>query len=233
MASVFDLHVHTNRGSPDSSLSPGDLVAAAQRVGLAGVMVTEHLGWPRHDFEAFAAWQSLTLVRALELDTPMGHIITIGLDGYVTGFNGGIDALRKLRREVDRAGGFMVLAHPFRYLFDLPGHPTNNVLFRDPAEVPATPEEAARHPVFELVDEIEVVNGGNSEEENRFAQQVARVLGWSGTGGSDAHSVHGLGKGTTAFKADIRNQRDLLEALRAREFHPVEGLHIGRPVRYT
>ena len=46
MASVFDLHVHTNLGSPDSSLAPEELSAEANRLGLTGVMVTERLGWP-------------------------------------------------------------------------------------------------------------------------------------------------------------------------------------------
>jgi hypothetical protein len=126
----------------------------------------------------------------------------------------------------------MILAHPFRYLFDLPGDHSQNALFRDAAAPPATSEEAARHPVFALVDEIEVVNGANTEAENRFAQGVARVLGWSGTGGSDAHSVHGLGKGVTVFKGDVRTERDLLEALRAGDVSPVEGFHVGRPVHY-
>lgn len=232
MASHFDLHVHTNQGSPDSSLTPEELVAESRRVGLTGVVVTEHIGWPRHSFEAFARDQGIVLVRALEVYTPLGHILALGLDSHVTGLNGGIDTVRRLRREVERVGGVMILAHPFRYLFDLPGDHSQNVLFRDAAAPPATSEEAARHPVFALVDEIEVVNGANTETENRFAQGVARVLGWSGTGGSDAHSVQGLGKGVTVFKGDVRNERDLLEALRVGDFSPVEGFHVGRPTHY-
>ena len=77
-----------------------------------------------------------------------------------------------------------------------------------------------------------MVNGGNLEDENRFAQSVAEALGFQGTGGSDAHSVNGLGKGVTVFPGDIRNQVDLLEALRSGEFFPVEGFHLGNPVDY-
>ncbi len=233
MASVLDLHVHTNRGSSDSSLTPEDLVAEAQRLGLTGVMITEHTGWDRPDFEEFARQQDLVLLLALEAYTPLGHIITIGLDKYVTGFSGGIDTIRTLRREVDKVGGFMILAHPFRFLFDNHGGPyTQNILYERVDQVPATPEEAVEHPIFELVDEVEVVNGGNNEAENRFAQGVAQVLGKWGTGGSDAHSVNGLGKGATVFNGDIRNQRDLLDALRAGDFFPVEGYHLGNPVDY-
>ena len=232
MASVFDLHVHTNRGSPDSSLTPEELVAEAARVGLNGVMVTEHVGWPRQDFEAFARSQGILLVRALENYSPLGHIITLGLDSHVTGFTGGIDTVRKLRQEVDKVGGVMILAHPFRYLFELPGIYSQNLLFEDPAAMPASHQEAAQHPIFQLVDDVEVVNGANNEIENRFAQGVAQVLEKPGTGGSDAHSVNGLGKGSTLFPGDIRNQRDLLDALRAGEYIPQEGFHLGNPQEY-
>jgi len=232
LTSYFDLHVHTNQGSPDSALTPEQLVAEALRIGLTGVMVTEHQGWPRHDFEQFARQQPIVMIRALETYTPMGHIITLGLNNHVTGYGGGIDTVRKLRQEVERIGGFMILAHPFRFLFDPSGIYTQNLLYESVASIPHTPEEAALHPIFELVDEIEVVNGGNIEIENRFAQGVTKALQFSGTGGSDAHSVQGLGKGVTAFKGDVRNELDLLEALRAGEFLPVEGFHIGRPIYY-
>ena len=232
MASVFDLHVHTNQGSPDSSLTPEDMVAEASRLGLSGVLVTEHMGWPRPEFNAFASQHSLPLILTLEAYTPLGHIITLGLDHYVTGYSGGLNTIQTLRKEVDKVGGFMILAHPFRHLFENRGNYTQNVLFEDWGTVPQTPEEAILHPIFELVDAIEVVNGGNLEKENRFAQEVAGLWGRSGTGGSDAHSVNGLGKGVTVFPGDVRTQDDLLEALRAGEFFPVEGFHLGQPVEY-
>ena len=85
-----------------------------------------------------------------------------------------------------------------------------------------------KHPIFGLVDEIEVVNGANSESENRFAQQVAGLLCKKGTGGSDAHSMQGIAKGATMFDGDIRGQEDMLEALRAGAFTPIEGFNSGR-----
>ena len=232
MYSIFDLHVHTNQGSPDSALTPDELVSEATRMGLTGIMVTEHNGWPRHDFDMFALEQELVLVRAMEMYTPMGHIITLGLESYVSGAMGGIETVKKLRREVERVGGYMILAHPFRFLFDPPGIYTQNILFEDPAKLPRTPEEGALHPIFDLVDEVEVVNGGNLEIENRFAQGVTAALGRWGTGGSDAHSTQGLAKGATLFNGEIRNERDLLDALKAGEFAPIEGFHVGRPVYY-
>ena len=73
--------------------------------------------------------------------------------------------------------------------------------------------EAARHPLFDLVDEIEVANGANTERESAFALEVASELGFRGTGGSDAHSVHGLGKAVTVFDNGIDSEEDLIEAI--------------------
>ena len=230
--SLMDLHVHTMKGSMDSSLTPEELVTEVKRLGLTGVMVTEHDGWPRPDFDAFAKDLDIVLVRALEVYSPLGHIITLGLEHHVTGPAGGIDTVRKLRAEVERVGGYMILAHPFRFLFDPPGIHTQNVLFDDPKTVPQNAEEGARHPIFDLVDEVEVVNGGNIEVENRFAQGVVKALGRWGTGGSDAHSTQGLAKGATIFKGEIRNQKDLIEALRAGDFTPIEGYHVGNVSHY-
>lgn len=232
MSSIFDLHVHTNQGSPDSALTPEELVSEALRIGLTGAMITEHNGWPRHSFEQFTDRQGVILVRALEVYTPMGHVITMGLEGHVSGPSGGVETVRMLRKEVERVGGFMILAHPFRFLFDPPGIYTQNYLFEDPANIPQTPEEGANHAIYEFVDELEVVNGGNIEVENRFAQGVTKALGRWGTGGSDCHSVQGLGKGATVFKGDIRNEKDLLEALRAGDYYPIEGFHVGKTMYY-
>ena len=38
----FDLHMHTTRHSPDSEMDPFALVCQARKVGLDGVVITEH-----------------------------------------------------------------------------------------------------------------------------------------------------------------------------------------------
>ena len=50
LPSLFDLHVHTNQGSPDSALTPEEMVSEVKRLGLTGAMVTEHDGWPEFEF---------------------------------------------------------------------------------------------------------------------------------------------------------------------------------------
>ena len=46
-------------------------------------------------------------------------------------YSGGLDTIETLRKEVDRVGGFMILAHPFRHLFENRGNYTQNILFED------------------------------------------------------------------------------------------------------
>src|SRR6266851_215796 len=68
MPSIFDLHVHTTQGSRDSALMPEEMIAEAARIGLHGVLLAEHEGWPRHEFDVWNAQRKdgLVVVRALE-----------------------------------------------------------------------------------------------------------------------------------------------------------------------
>lgn len=230
MARLFDLHIHTIVGSGDSSLSPEDLVLEAERLGLRGLCLTEHSGpWDRHQFEQFARRHDVVLVRGMEVDTDLGHILAFGLDHYQPGFY----QARELCAAAAAAGGFTVTAHPFRGVLTQPG-PGRPYLYRSlPGPLPATPEEALDHPVFKLVQAVEVANGGTVDEENGFALTVAGLLGLPGTGGSDAHSVHGLGRYVTAFPDEIHSEGEFLAALHAGAFYPAVGLRAGQLRPYT
>jgi predicted metal-dependent phosphoesterase TrpH len=157
----------------------------------------------------------------MEVSTDLGHILVLGLDRYVPG----IRHAEELRRIVSEVGGYMIVSHPFRHYFD-PVH-----FMRQGVEpFSMTPEQAARLPVFELVDAVEVANGGNTARENLFALRVAQALGKPGTGGSDAHSSQGIGILTTVFEKTLESQEQMLEELRAGRFYAQQGLPQGQPV---
>ena len=229
MATVIDLHVHTTHGSSDSSLTPEDMVLEAKRLGLQGVCITEHNApWDRHLFAEFSYKHDILLIRAVEVDTDMGHILVFGLDSYVSGIN----QIDELRRVVTKVGGFMVSAHPFRGIYNPSGN-SRPMIYRDGGPLPNSAPEAADHPVFSNVDAIEVANGGTIDQENGFAWEVAEHLGVKGTGGSDAHSVHGLGRCTTVFQDKITSEQQFIDALKAGRFYPGFGLRAGQLQPFT
>ncbi len=217
--SIVDMHIHTTRGASDSSLRPIELARSARRLGLSAVVVTEHDRlWDPLEVERFYQEQSLLLVNGMEVSTELGHVLVVGLDKYVPG----VRYAAELRRIVSEAGGYMIAAHPFRHYFYSIEWERQGL---EPVDL--TPEQAARLPLFELVDALEVLNGGNNERENAFALRVAQILGKPGTGGSDAHSHQGIGIYTTVFERTIGSEAELIQELNAGRFYAASGLLQG------
>jgi hypothetical protein len=149
----------------------------------------------------------------MEVSTDLGHMIAIGLKEYLPG----IRRAEKLREELDKVGGFLIVAHPFRRLFD----PVTAMRTGETFDL--TPEQAAETmPVFKIVHTLEIANGANTPKENAYAAEVARLLGVRGTGGSDAHSTSGLGYFATGFDTIVDSQDGLLEELHAGRFEALQ-----------
>ncbi|NQW23160.1 MAG: PHP domain-containing protein [SAR202 cluster bacterium] len=231
MAKLFDLHIHTTKGSSDSSLTPEDLILEADRLGLRGLCLTEHSGpWDRHEFKKFASLHNVVLIRAMEVETDMGHMLAFGMDSYQAGYN----KAAQLRKAATAAGGFVVSAHPFRGVLSNGSSRSRALIYQSiPDPLPEVPEDALDHPLFKLADAVEVANGGTVDRENDFAMQVAGLLKLPVTGGSDAHSVHGLGKFLTEFHDEVTNETEFLKALHSKQFHPMKGLRTGNLKQYT
>ena len=216
MAHLFDMHIHTTKGSSDSNLSPEEMVLQAEQLGLFGLCITEHSGpWDKHDFQRFASQHNVILIRAMEVETDMGHILAFGMDQYLSGIN----KASNLRHELNKVDGFMVSAHPFRDMFPVrpKGRP---LIYQHMDHVPSTVVGAAEHPIFSMVDAVEAANGATSNIENDFAVKVARHLGLKVTGGSDAHSRHGLGRCVTEFKGEIHTAEEFMNSLHNGSFAP-------------
>lgn len=204
---TLDLHVHTCPASPCSSASVDALIEEAKRIGLGGICLTDHNHvWDPAEVEALRRKHGFLVLRGNEITTNQGDILVFGLEKDIQGI---ID-LKELRREVDEADGFMIVAHPFRGFL---------VVGVDQAGL--TPEKAMERPMFQYVDAVEVLNGKVTEKENHFASQVAEGLGLAATGGSDAHDVSEVGLYATEFYTEIRNEQDLIEALKSGDYAPV------------
>ncbi len=213
------------QGSSDSELTILDLVTEAELTGLDGVCLTEHRG-PWNPFE-FASLQErhpeLVFINAMEVDSSQCHLTVFGLERHI----GGLQDPALLRRIADSEGAAVILAHPFRrFLTD----PADNLLFGGRGHGYDV-ETLARHPIFDLVDAIEVTNGGTSAGENALALEVANLLGKPTVGGSDAHSRHGFGRFITVVEGDVRDGNDLVAHLKAGRMYAATRNDLGEVVR--
>jgi hypothetical protein len=105
----------------------------------------------------------------------------------------------------------MIAAHPFR------GFKTFGI-----GQLQLTVEQACQRKALEYVDALEIGNGKLSPDENDMAREVAEKLDLPGTGGSDAHRVDEVGKWVTVFEKEIRDERELVQALHAGRYTAVE-----------
>jgi predicted metal-dependent phosphoesterase TrpH len=205
---VVDMHVHTSIGSPDSNLTPPRLLEAAHEVGLDGLVIAEHNDrWTEERLDDFRQESGLFVCSGREWETESGHIIVLGLRSDARGIQGA----EELRRLVLAEGGFMIIAHPFRFF---PG-PSNRLFTRQYDSSSLTVTELAQHPAFKLVDAIEVLNYACTEKENQLAQEAALVLGKPGVAGSDAHTYTELGRCVTIFERTVGSEEELIEEVRA------------------
>jgi hypothetical protein len=224
-ASVVEMHVHTTMASSDSMLDPHDLVRIARENTLTAVNITEHdQVIEPHQQAAFREEHEDFFVNfGMEVSTDMGHMIAVGLRTYLPG----IRRAEELRAALDELGGFLIVAHPFRRLFD----PVTAMRTGEKFELTAQ-QAAEQLPVFQHVHAIEVANGANTPQENEFAYEVSQILGIPGTGGSDAHSITGIGAFATGFEQEVDSPERFLEELHAGRFEAVHRSNTGRWIKF-
>ncbi|MDM8524479.1 PHP domain-containing protein [Desulfococcaceae bacterium HSG8] len=206
---VIDLHTHTFPASPCSSVSEDDLITEAKRISLDGICLADHnYVWPVSRVEDLIQKHGFPVFRGNEVTTDQGHMLVFGLEKEIR--SGGLVKIEELREAVEEADGFMIVAHPFR------GFLTFGV-----GQLGLTVEKAMERPFFKYVDAIEVMNGKVTEKENGFASEVSAALGLPVTGGSDAHEVSEVGLYATRFPDSIKNENDLLNALKSGKGSPL------------
>lgn len=223
---TVDLHLHTSRGSSDSNLSPKVLLERARSIGIGAICITEHDNmWDLKETPEVGEACDVRFLRGMEVTTDMGHIGVFGLQRYI----GGIYKLSELRKIVSAEGGILIANHPFRYKLDA------RFSFINPDQEPIDPEHperAAKLPIFEMVDAIEVLNGACSEDENQFALRVARILGIAEVAGSDSHSAGSVGCVSTLLDEPVLDVEGLIAAIRARRCRAGRGLLKGGVVPF-
>ncbi len=204
---VIDLHVHTAPASPCSTISVDALIAEAKDIGLDGIVLTDHNHvWSADDIKRLQEEHDFLVLRGNEIITEQGDVLVYGFDRNIKG----VIKLADLRREVADAGGFMVMAHPFR-----------GFLITGVEQMGLDVEQAAGREMFKHVDAMEVLNGKVTPDENGFSGKVSSALGLPGVGGSDAHEFGTIGCYATEFTVAINDETGLVDALRAGNFRSV------------
>jgi predicted metal-dependent phosphoesterase TrpH len=200
----IDLHIHTSPLSACSYIEPHELVQEARRLKLDGICLTEHqVVWDPVEVDKLAAEAGIKIFRGNEFTTNQGDILVFGFYEDIKE----LMIIQELREKVQKAGGYMIAAHPFR------GFKTFGI-----GQLQMTVEQASRRKVFEFVDAVEIGNGKLAEDENDMAAKVAEKLGLPGTGGSDAHRVDEIATWVTVFENDIENEIQLVQELHAGRF---------------
>ncbi len=216
---LIDLHNHTGWGSGDSHLDPSELVEQARRWGLDGIAITEHNQvWDPEKIAMLRRRHEFVVIGGTEVDTEVGHVVAFGLLGPRRWTQ--LPTLRELRALVDEVGGVLIAAHPFRT--GLPASPSDG-------SKEGTPGDAGGRDPWELVDAIEVHNGLAGAHQQKLAAKLARRLDLPTTGGSDTHRLMDVATCFTVFDDEIRGERDVVAAIKARRCRGSDWASEGLP----
>ena len=210
--SYFDLHVHSTDGSDDAGGTVEGYckwVEARRKTGyhVDGFVLTEHRRYVDDaNYSALAEQYDVTILRGIEVETDVGHVLVYGVNSDFLGrFDLSDIALpyAEVFRAAEETGGIAVGAHSGRPRIGLVEH------------------VGERGVSLETVGIIEALNGGSSDYENGRSFDLASEHGLRTVGGSDAHFVSALGRCLTEFDVRVTSNEELVAALRSGEFRPV------------
>jgi predicted metal-dependent phosphoesterase TrpH len=193
----FDLHMHTARHSPDADTDPFELVQAAIKAGLDGIVITEHdYMWTEGELDELrAAAPGLVILAGVEVAGRGGDVLCYGVTDPFA-IPKGIE-WPKLCREVHRQGGACVAAHPNRW-----GQPFEKILAEQRPEL----------------DGIEVMSNNMDPDLRARAQELlAKYPHFAQLGNSDSHQPNTVGCCYTDFDAEIRTPEELVAAIRGKK----------------
>jgi hypothetical protein len=181
----IDLHVHTHF-SPDSLITPKDLVFYAKKRGLDGVAITDH---DRIDGALRIIKETPFLVLpGIEISSLNGHIVALNINEVVPPKLGVEETVERIHE----AGGLAIACHPTTFL-----------------------KESLKGSITSQFDAIEVINSlaFPFKCSIRHSKTVASNLGIAEVAGSDAHYGPEIGYAYTLVDAES-NIEEIIAAIR-------------------
>ena len=170
------------------------------------IVLTEHRKFDRDvEYSSLAQEYGVRVLKGSELDTRFGHFLVYGVNDKLLkaiDFSNVTMDSNELMKEARGHGAIAVPAHPGRAGIGLCEFIEQGFEFPD-------------------VHIVETLNGGSRKGENERALHLAQEQQLLQIGGSDAHLVSNIVACMTSFKAEIRSEQALVEALLSGEFAPV------------
>lgn len=204
---ILDLHTHSIK-SDDGRAKVQNYCQwiRTREIPIDGFVLTEHRQFDNEsDYSDLARDYGIIILKGSEVETEYGHVLVFGVTEGLQRALDFADIHLPLARVIDACeahGAIPVPCHPGRPRVGMHAH-------------------LAEFGVPSGVRIVEVFNGGSRDQEDQIAQAMAREQGYLGIGGSDAHIVSHVGRCATRFPADIHNELELVEALRAGEFEAI------------
>lgn len=203
---MIDIHVHTRRYSPCSTLDPERLIDQAVRTRLDGVVITEHHHqWDQAELDELTVrsdHEGFVLLAGFEYGSARGDLLVYGLTPDQTGqVEPGLPPLEAVTRFA-KLGGCCVAAHPTRA-----GYGFDEALLSLP------------------LAGIEVASTNLQPHEQQLAGKIAEATGIPAVAGSDAHRIQDVGRCATEFLDVVRSATELHDALDHGRFRLAEALH--------
>ncbi len=216
----IELHAHTSEVSPCANVAAETMVSVYVKAGYQGVVVTDHFN--SYVLESFPGSPRDRVTRYLEgfykaqqAGEKAGLQIILGMESCIAG--GKEDFL------IYGIGTDFIYQHPTFYRY------TQEEAYRACQEYgallfqahPCRPGLAPRDP--NLLDGMEVYNGNPRHKNNNpRAREWAEAHGLIFSSGSDFHEMEDVGRGGIILPVDIRDSKELAEALKRRTGELIE-----------
>ncbi len=205
----FDMHCHTKEGSIDAKVGLEGYVKKLASLGYDGMLVTDHNSYKGHDRwkeirrrVEKAAGRPFVALRGIEYDTRNGgHMLVILPERVKTRvFEVRGMTVRRLEKLVHAFGGIIGPAHPygsgyFAFMHTRAGKKDKELMHR--------------------FDFVESFNACSKPFQNKLAKKLARRYHKPEFGGSDGHRDEAIGTAYTEIDWDVRNNDDLIRAVKA------------------
>jgi len=180
----YDLHCHTSHSS-DSPSKIEEIIKIAKKRGVDGIAITDH----NRTYKGPLEIDGIRIIPGNEITVKGSrHLLAYFIDKNI---KPRMDA-KKTILEVQKQGGFSVLAHPFRGFSGW--------------ESKRPKKKRAIEEAMSVVDGIEVSNASDSGDARELALEMAKKFKKFQTAGSDAHIPGQIGFSVVEVKEHLTKE---------------------------